>query len=198
MGYIGQFESSYPPATTHGSQALDLAHFYHPSADWSDMWYAQNGPTPPPLRQNPQMTMKGMYMSHGDTKTVSHAALFSDLSTAWVSVSFSVSNPSHILSRTAAYYPPPDPLPKETLKDASATYGEAIASFAESFLGSGSFCARGECWDLASEALKYVSSFDYIDSPIPSVSRTHGHLIFCGRAMGKGIRSGDGEAGMIV
>ena len=63
-------------------------------------------------------------------------------------------------------------------------YGETIALFAESFVGTGQYCARGECWDLANEALKYFDDYDYIPKPVPSVSRTHGHLIFEGRAYG--------------
>jgi hypothetical protein len=191
----GDFGSSYPPPTTHGSQGLDLVHYFHPSTHWADAWYAQNAPSPPPLQENSQRISKGQFVSRGDTKSVSHAALFSDLSTAWVSVSFSASNPSIIRSRTGQYLPPPSSLSKAVLEEASATYGESIASFAESFIGSGTFCARGECWDLASEALKYVTSFDYIDKPVSSISRTHGHLIFSGKAMGKGMQVGKWRGG---
>lgn len=181
---------SYPPVTTHGSHALDLVYYMNPSTHWSDAWYSKDGAVPPPLVQSTQRLYKGMYMTLGDTRTLSHVGLFSDLSTAWTTVSFSLSNPSVIHSREGAYLPPPAPLPKHLLEAASVTYGETIASFAEGFLGSGSFCARGECWDLASEALKYFSQFDYVDKPVPSISRTHGHLIFCGRADGSGHQVG--------
>lgn len=39
----------------------------------------------------------------------------------------------------------------------------------------------GECWDLASEALAAVSG---LPPPIPSIARTHGHLIYSGSASG--------------
>jgi hypothetical protein len=40
--------------------------------------------------------------------------------------------------------------------------GETITAFAESFLGTGQFCAREECWDLADQALEYFDDFDYV------------------------------------
>jgi len=68
------------------------------------------------------------------------------------------------------------------LLEAHETYGETIAGFAESYEGTGEYCLRGECWDLASEALKYFDQFDYVAKPVPSTSCTHGHLIFSGKA----------------
>jgi hypothetical protein len=90
------------------------------------------------------------------------------------------------VKRDVAYLPRPKALGKETLVEANLTYGETIASFAESFLGNGEYCARGECWDLANEALKYFDEFEYVPKPVPSISRTHGHLIYEGKALGKG------------
>jgi len=84
---------------------------------------------------------------------------------------------------------------KVALVDAHETYGETIAAFAESFAGTGEFCSRGECWDLAHEALKYFDAYDYVPKPVPSLSRTHGHLIFEGKAMGKGNMVGRWRGG---
>jgi len=75
------------------------------------------------------------------------------------------------------------------------TYGEAIASYAESFEGTGQFCARGECWDLANEGIQYVSQFEGIPKPVRSIGRTHGHLIFEGKAMGKNKQVGRWRGG---
>jgi hypothetical protein len=117
--------------------------------------------------------------------------LFSDLSVFWGSIDFSTSaqadpNDRRQVKRDAVYLPRPKPLAKEILVEAHSTYGETIASFAESFVGSGEYCARGECWDLANEALKYFDEFDYVPKPVPSISRTHGHLVYEGKALGKG------------
>lgn len=90
------------------------------------------------------------------------------------------------MKRHAVYLPPPQPLGKEQLVEAHETYGETIALFAESFIGSGQFCARGECWDLANEGLNYFKDYDYIPKPVPSLSRTHGHLIYEGKASNGG------------
>jgi hypothetical protein len=81
------------------------------------------------------------------------------------------------IERSARFLPCPQPLDKEALVDAHSAYGETIASFAEGYVEAQQYCARGECWDLASEGLKYFGQFDYVEKPIPSLSRTHGHLI---------------------
>lgn len=110
--------------------------------------------------------------------------LFSDLSVFWGSVQFNTANPADAAQvvRDAVYLPRPKALERGALMEASESYGETIASFAESFVGGGEYCARGECWDLAAEALKYFDGFDYVPKPVPSISRTHGHLIFEGKA----------------
>ncbi|KAH8115020.1 hypothetical protein DFH11DRAFT_1590976 [Phellopilus nigrolimitatus] len=192
------FETSYPPRSTYGCQALDLAYYFHPDTHWDTAWYAEQGAVPPPLRDNPHRLYKGQYTTHGDTRGVHMGVLFADLSVCWFSVSFSASNPAHparIVERTARYLPPPPALDGDALVQAHETYGETAAGFAEGFLGGGSFCARGECWDLANEALKYFEQFDYVDAPLPSLNRTHGHLIFSGRALGPGRQAGRWRGG---
>ena len=127
------------------------------------------------------------WSSHGPNKTVLGAGLFSDLSFCWYSVKFSISsrtdpNDTRAVTRSAQYLPPPKALDRDALLLAHETYGDTVAAFAESFEGTDQYCARGECWDLASEALKYFDEFDYIPKPLPSTSCTHGHLIFSGKA----------------
>ena len=110
-----------------------------------------------------------------------YGAFCRDLSMFWgkLKITTSGSKPPHPnqIERSAKFLPCPQPLDKETLVEAHNTYGETIASFAEGFVEAQQYCARGECWDLASEGLKYFEQFDYVEKPIPSLARTHGHLI---------------------
>lgn len=137
---------------------------------------------------------------HGGSKTLFVCILFSDLSVCWYTVKFpttGTSDPNDVraVQRSARYLPRPKAMDGDALLAAHETYGETIAGFAESFLGTGQFCARGECWDLASEALKYFQQFDYIPRPISSISRTHGHLIFEGKILGDGAQVGRWRGG---
>lgn len=125
------------------------------------------------------------------TKTIFAGFLFADLSMCWYSVSFPATshadpNDTQAVQRSARYLARPQPKDHAALVEARETYGETIAAFAESFEGTGQYCARGECWDLANEALKYFEQYDYVLKPVPSISRTHGHLIFEGKAEGNG------------
>ncbi|KAL5525035.1 hypothetical protein ACEPAF_8904 [Sanghuangporus sanghuang] len=191
-----EFKSSYPPPTTCGSQALDLACYFHPSTEWDTPWYASQGALPPLLQTNPHRLYKAQMISRGDTRSITFAVLFCDLSAAWVSVSYSNST-TKVAERSAKYLDAPEALNGEELRGASEVYGETIARYAESFLGSGQFCGRGECWDLAAEALKFVTSSasPSIPAPIPSLGRTHGHLIFVGRASRGGRHEGQWRGG---
>ncbi|CAA7262125.1 unnamed protein product [Cyclocybe aegerita] len=181
---------SHPPATQYGSAGLDLAHYFSPGTVWSGAWYnATDGPTiPPPIVGNKDHTFTCSWRSRGSSKTTHVGVIFSDLSIFWGTVDFTTTNPEDQsqVKRSAIYLPPPKALDRQELLDAHETYGETIALYAESFLGSGQCCARGECWDLANEGLKYFAAYDYIPKTVPSISRTHGHLIFEGRASNGG------------
>ena len=128
----------------------------------------------------------------GTSKSIFGGVLFADLSICWYSVSFSASNPSAdpndpaLVQRSARFLQRPEAHSREALLDAHETYGESVAAFSESFEGTGQHCARGEGWDLASEALKYFDQFDYVPKPVPSTARTHGHLIFSGQVSANG------------
>lgn len=155
---------------------------------------------PPPLEGVTQMTYTSSWQSYGDIRTLFAGIVFADLSVCWFTVKYSMSsnadpNDSSRVERSAKYLPRPHPMDKVALMDAHETYGETIAAFAESFDGTGEFCGRGECWDLANEALKYFDAYDYVPKPVPSLSRTHGHLIFEGKAMGKGKMVGRWRGG---
>jgi hypothetical protein len=155
---------------------------------------------PPLLEGNTQMTYALSWQSYGDTRTLYAGIMFADLSVCWFTVQFSMSshadpNDTSRVIRSARYLPRPNPMDRAALVEAHETYGDTIAAFGESFAGTGEFCGRGECWDLAHEALKYFEQFDYVRQPIPSLSRTHGHLIFEGMAMGKGDMVGRWRGG---
>lgn len=184
----------YPPPATHGCAAADLAMYFHPDTPWSEPWYTTDQAIPPLLQSNSDTISRGSVSIYGDEKTVSFGTLFSDLSVCWFRVVFPMSDP-HRVERYAQYLPSPSSLSRELLLEANETYGETVAAFAESFLGSGQFCDRGEGWDLANKALKYFDDFDYIPIPVPSVNRTHGHLIYAGKAMGKNKQIGRWRGG---
>ena len=191
---------SHPPATKTGSAAQDFAQYFLPSTHWDTPWYSSNNPTPPILLGNSNVTYQTSLRSVGPKVTVCSGIAFSDLSICWCTVDFSTAraadpNNLSLVKRSAKYLDRPQPMDKAALMEAHETYGETIAAFAESFLGTGEFCARGECWDLADQALKYFDDFDYVPKPVPSLSRTHGHLIFEGKASGKGNMVGRWRGG---
>lgn len=198
---VSDFVLSFPAPTIHGSAALDLAHFFHPSTHWDTPWYQDLAKSiPPPLQGNTQITYTTAWQSYGPTNTLFTGVLFADLSVCWTTVQFSATsnadpNKSSLVRRSAHYLPRPRPMDKAALVEAHETYGESIAAFAESFEGTDEFCAHGECWDLANEALKFFDAYDYVPKPVPSLSRTHGHLIFEGKAMGKGNMAGRWRGG---
>lgn len=191
-----EFTSSYPPPTQYGSAALDLAHYFEPSAHWDTPWYAADKAfPPPPIQGSKENQVKASWRTHNDLKTVSCGILFSDLSICWYSVEFRTSHLADpndpVVKRGAQYLPRPAPLDHQTLVAAHETYGETVAAYAESFEGTGEYCGSGECWDLANQAIQYLREFDYVPAPVPSIARTHGHLVFAGRALGRG--GGDGR-----
>ncbi|TEB33708.1 hypothetical protein FA13DRAFT_1789555 [Coprinellus micaceus] len=185
--------TSYPPSVKGDSAAADLAQYFSPSTRWEgSQWYNTPGALPPPVAGSNHIRTVSSWQSRGSTKTTSVGVLFSDLSVLWGSVTFNMTNPGDQskITRQAWYLPRPEPQDLAVLADANETYGDTIAQFAESFLGAGTYCARGECWDLANEALKYFDQYDYIPKPVPSISRTHGHLIYEGKATKKGKEMG--------
>jgi hypothetical protein len=72
-------------------------------------------------------------------------------------------------------------------------YGTHIVEFAEKAVAGRRPIARGECWDVAAEALNTIErEHPELPKPFPSISRTHGHLIYYSRAGGEGKwRGGD-------
>lgn len=188
----GDFQMSYPPPTEFGSVALDLALFFSPSTSWSSLpppgptWYASDSPVPPPLERSQHRLFKLAMGWRGDAKHVQIGALFADLSGLWARVGFSVSNPRNVTERRAWTTPPPASLDADTLVGSAEAYGAVVAEYAEGFADRREVCARGECWDVANEALKHASAIYPEQPPVPSLGRTHGHLIFSGRTISGG------------
>ncbi|KAF9040072.1 hypothetical protein BJ165DRAFT_1495201 [Panaeolus papilionaceus] len=189
-----QLTLSYPPPNEYGSAAHDVAHYFLPSVHWDTVWFESGGGSilPPCLKVEGGYNRTCSWMSVGSQKTAWVGIYFPDLSIFWGTVEYitpvtvrDLNNPNKV-KRSAQFLPPPEPLGRAELVEAHETYGETIALFAESFEGTGEYCARGECWDLANEALKYFAQYDYIPKPVPSTNRTHGHLIYFGRASHKG------------
>ncbi|OCH88502.1 hypothetical protein OBBRIDRAFT_734332 [Obba rivulosa] len=174
----------------HGSAAADLAHYFTPSVHWDSPWYTSSNPMPAPIAGSSQIAFTASWQMHGGTKTLYAGVLFSDLSMCWFSVQFpsSPTDPNDLarIKRSAQFLPRPGPLDVDTLVAAHETYGEAVAASAEEFVRTRTVCDRGECWDLASFALRQFEQWPQIPRPVPSISRTHGHLIFEGRATGRG------------
>lgn len=191
---IDDFQLSYPPPTTHGSAALDTVHYFRPDTQWDTAWYTSDISIPPPLQNSPNIRWAGSSETSWRGKSTSGCILFSDLSICWYTVSWPSGATSPMdsrVKRSAQYLPCPTPLSGDALFAAYSTYAESIASYAESFVGTGRYCASGECWDMANEALKHVTALIPSAAPIPSIARTHGHLIYSG-TVGRGRwRGGD-------
>ena len=183
-------QMSFPPPTEHGSAAADLAWYMHPSTTWDTDWYDSNSPIPPHLNGSPEIRFSGGFSSDGRSKTARGVVLFSDLSMCWYSVTYGGRGPP---TRWARFRPRPESMATAALQRAAQTHGAAVAAFAERAEASGRPVARGECWDVAHEALLHAASLcaQPRDAPILSTSRAHGHLLFCGRP-GVGLwRGGD-------
>ena len=185
---------SFPPPVLNGSAGADLAVFMHPSTPWDTEWYASDPRMPPHLNGSPEIRFAGSF-SHTESRGV---VLFSDLSMCWYSVAY---GNWRGVTRWARFRPRPEPMSGAALQQAAETHGAAVAEFAERAVASGQPVARGECWDVAHEGLLHAGTlFGPHDAPILSTSRTHGHLLFCGKPGVGRWRGGDDRlrAGDIV
>lgn len=179
---------SYPPPQSQSSSALALLHYilYEP---YTTAWYLSTSPTPPSLAGRTDIRWSGSWSSLGDAKTLLGFVLFGDCSVAWYKLDWSAAMEKSgrldesLIRKEGRYRPIPAPWDGERLYGASERYGAAMVDFAERAVAGGRPIARGECWDVASEAL---ASIHDEPKPFPSIGRTHGHLIFYGKAGGRG------------
>lgn len=205
---------SYPTPCQTTSHAHDNANYFSSAQRWRDPWFTSDNPLPPDLHGRSDMTWTSSWRQLGNKKTLIGSALFSDLSVLWWKVEWDISQehrPAFVsqVQKQARYLDRPEPFQAEELWYACSTYGEQVALFAEQAeraglpIGHGEWSLlrhlsiqsirisiiyhlclirTGECWDLASEALASVRD---LPPPVPSISRTHGHLIYSGTANGK-------------
>ena len=182
---------SYPSRESHSSAALSLLH-YLTSHPFTSPWFVHStspasSPLPPPLVGRTDLRFTASWSQRNALKQHVGVALFADASVAWWRVSWTADSEragrAHVdAQREARYRPRPD----VASWDAHALYahsealGVHVARFAEEALEQGEPVARGECWDLASEALGAAgaASGGGGGKPFPSIGRTHGALLF--------------------
>jgi hypothetical protein len=79
----------------------------------------------------------------------------------------------------------------DELYAASEVYGPLLVDFAERALAGGVPIGSGECWDLASLALKEIKETrSDLPEPFPSISFCHGHLIYYAKVGGMKVWKG--------
>jgi hypothetical protein len=83
-------------------------------------------------------------------------------------------NPNETPTVRQKHFPAPDPLPRDQLLHAAATYGAEIVAFCEQNIGL-KVGDRGECWDLPAEALKILGQ-KY--SLLPACGTVFGQCIY--------------------
>ncbi|BGP17702.1 hypothetical protein JCM10213v2_005741 [Rhodosporidiobolus nylandii] len=185
---------SYPPHETHSSSALSLLH-YILSAPFSSAWFVHTpgqSPLPPPLIRRSDVRSTCAWSSNGMGSNVGQGCVvFGDTSVLWYRLTWLTfseqSGRAHLdVRREGRYRPRAGPLEADELYEASETYGPLICAWAERAEQAGAPVARGECWDLANEALASISSqHPDLPPPFPSIARTHGSLLFYANAARK-------------
>lgn len=193
---------SYPPPQSHSSSALSLLHYILYDS-YTSAWFTTPSATPPPLTTRNDIRSSSSWTQTGDLKSLAGVVLFGDASIIWYKLSWSVreeiSNQlGSIFERVkkeGKYRPIPEAWDGERLYAASEMYGPLLAEFAEKSVVSRRPVARGECWDIANEGLNsIINGRKDLPAPFPSIARTHGALMFYGKAGGKNLgvwRGGD-------
>ncbi|BGP56470.1 hypothetical protein JCM8202v2_004090 [Rhodotorula sphaerocarpa] len=205
---------SYPPIESHLSAALSLLHWLldppdltpHVSPGSTSIPFflpppASPSPVPPPLVHRDDVRSSFSWRQRSDGQTTYLAAfLFGDASIAWIRLEWHASSErsgtvGRDVRREGRYRPRPQ-VEREwdgaRLYAASERYGPRIVRFAEEALSGRRPIARGECWDLANEALKACEEEEEEGRrtggqvPFPSLARTHGALIYYADARGAG------------
>lgn len=142
---------------------------------------------PPVLAGRADLRLSFSMAQRGTTKETTGVCLFGDASIAWWRLSWTVGREGDV-RREARYRPVPASWDGDSLYAASELYGPHVAEFARTAVASGRPVARGECWDVAAEALNAVPA--HLPAPFPALGRTHGHLLYYGRAGEGGVWHG--------
>ncbi|GAA5920468.1 hypothetical protein JCM1841_003496 [Sporobolomyces salmonicolor] len=196
--------ASYPPAQSHSSSALSLLH-YLLHTPFPTPWFASSSSSsslPPPLAGRSDVRTSASWVQCGDTKQLLGVALSGDASIAWWRLTWTGSAEARgtaqdEVQREARYRPVPAPADGAALHAAHELYGPRLARFAREAVARGAPVGRGECWDLAHEALEAIKSEGGGRSwaPFPSVGRTHGRRLFYAKAAQGGETYGRWEGG---
>ncbi|KAI5476999.1 hypothetical protein MNV49_006957 [Pseudohyphozyma bogoriensis] len=190
---------SYPPPQPHGSSAETLLHYilHTPS---QPLWFLDPSPTPPPIKGRNDIRWTGSWSQCNDQKQCVGFVLFGDTSCCWYSIEWSARDEKgarlgdHNIRREGRYRPIAGGWDGEKLYNASETYGPAVADFARRAVAGRRPIGNGECWTLAAEALNEVEARGGVPKPWPSIGRTHGMVLFWGRAGGSGGGMGEWRA----
>lgn len=141
------------------------------------------------------MRYLGSFLQQGQTKTVLGLVIFGDASVVWWRVSFPVHDPNRADVK-AKYRPVPNAWDGQRLYEAAMDYGVRLAAFARQAAAEQRVVGRGECWDVAADGLQAVKEeVGAGREPFPSIGRTHGHLLFYGRAKTDGDGVGQWRGG---
>ncbi|GAA5933407.1 uncharacterized protein JCM15063_001306 [Sporobolomyces koalae] len=182
---------SYPPREDpYSCAALALSDWIE-SHPFSTPWFTDPAnPMPPPLQRRSDHQSSFSWQQRNSSKQFVGMTLFGDASAAWYRISWDVTldpDPNRLLDslrREARYRPRPSPWDGARLYHAHELYGPRIAQFARHAVSNQGPIARGECWDLAHEALKTVANeLDHSNlKPFVSIGRTHGQLLYWANA----------------
>ncbi|EGG12615.1 uncharacterized protein MELLADRAFT_101031 [Melampsora larici-populina 98AG31] len=183
---LNQFEAKYP--TTISSK--DLATYFLNHHLWTsnqDQWYTLSDPIPNPILNLTDIKRMSSWKQTGSIRHQFNYILFSDLSQLWSSIIFNTQNPFPPQEVKVKYRPTPSIKDVNQLTIASETYSDYLLQYLEGVENRKTHVGRGECWDLANEALKAIPSFSpHLPLPLTSINRTHGWLLYHGEANGLG------------
>lgn len=183
---LNQFEAKYP--TTMSSK--DVASYFLNHHSWNanqDQWYTSPDPIPNPLLNLTDIKRMSSWRQTGSIRHQFNYVLFSDLSQLWSSIIFNTERPFPPQEVQVKYRLTPSVKNTNQLISASETYSHHLLQYLEGVEHHQRHVGRGECWDLANEALKTIPSLaPHLPLPLTSINRTHGWLLYHGEANGVG------------
>jgi hypothetical protein len=188
---------SYPRLSTSSLDASELCtaltcstFLCYPESypEWNgpQPWFVMPSPVPSSIKGRRDVTYSMSSMYRGNDHTLVGGALFADLSCLWWEISWNSTNPSKTVKRQVAYREPPGSWnDEERLVEASRGTGDWIAGFAELNERNRTPVGDGECWSLAAEAIQYTNQTAGLNESnrlMKTIGRTHGYLLFAGKA----------------
>ncbi|GAO52032.1 hypothetical protein G7K_6120-t1 [Saitoella complicata NRRL Y-17804] len=146
-------------------------------------WFASNPPGTPPVLQSMAgkfhhtMAASAQGMRGRMEWTLVMALQYTtDLSRTWIRVKWLENDPAGTARAEQRHEGPPPLLSREYLVQSSEYYGPQVVEWCQSRIGTQ--VSRGECWDVANEALKAVAA-ECPEAPcMTSAGTVHGHPIY--------------------